>query len=91
MHAGPLHAGISNPNWEGMPAVLGKQGNIHFINLTLALYFGKALLFSESFSSVLISLFFFFIHMCIQGLGHFSPLPPPPPLPPTLPPSPPTP
>jgi hypothetical protein len=24
--------------------------------------------------------------MCIQGLGHFSPLPPPPPLPPTLPP-----
>jgi hypothetical protein len=33
-----------------------------------------------------------FIHMCIQGLGHFSPLPPPPPFPPTLPPpSPPTP
>jgi hypothetical protein len=31
-------------------------------------------------------LFFFIIHMCIQGLGHFSPLPPPPPLPPTLPP-----
>jgi hypothetical protein len=26
------------------------------------------------------------IHMCIQGLGHFSPLPPPPPLPPTPPP-----
>jgi hypothetical protein len=38
------------------------------------------------------SLFFFIIHMCIQGLGHFSPLPPPPPLPLTLPPpSPPTP
>jgi hypothetical protein len=52
MHAGPLHAGISNPNWEGMPAVLGKQGNIHFIILTLALYFGKAMLISESFSSV---------------------------------------
>jgi hypothetical protein len=34
----------------------------------------------------------FIIHMCIQGLGHFSPLPPPPPLPPTPPPpSPPTP
>jgi hypothetical protein len=34
--------------------------------------------------------FNFIIHMCIQGLGHFSPLPPPPPLPPTLPlPSPP--
>jgi hypothetical protein len=37
------------------------------------------------------SLFFFFhfsfiIHMCIQGLVHFSPLPPPPPLPPTPPP-----
>jgi hypothetical protein len=41
------------------------------------------------------ALFFFFsfiIHMCIQGLVHFSPLPPPPPLPPTPPPpSPPTP
>jgi hypothetical protein len=37
-------------------------------------------------------LFIFIIHMCIQGLGHFSPLPPPPPLPPTLPsPSPPPP
>jgi hypothetical protein len=24
---------------------------------------------------------FFFIHMCIQCLGHFSPFPPPPPLP----------
>jgi hypothetical protein len=30
--------------------------------------------------------FSFIIHMCIQGLVHFSPLPPPPPLPPTLPP-----
>jgi hypothetical protein len=28
---------------------------------------------------------FFFIHMCIQGLGHFSPLPPPPPLSPLRP------
>jgi hypothetical protein len=27
----------------------------------------------------------FIIHMCIQGLGHFSPQPPSPPLPPTLP------
>jgi hypothetical protein len=35
--------------------------------------------------------FSFIIHMCIQGLVHFSPLPPPPPLPPTPPPpSPPT-
>jgi hypothetical protein len=34
-------------------------------------------------------LFYFIIHMCIQSLGHFSPLPPPPPLPPNpLPPSP---
>jgi hypothetical protein len=33
--------------------------------------------------------FSFIIHMCIQGLRHFSPLPAPPPLPPTLtPPSP---
>jgi hypothetical protein len=41
-------------------------------------------------SSLLRPSFFFFsfiIHMCIQGLGHFSPLPPPPPLPP-IPPSP---
>jgi hypothetical protein len=37
-------------------------------------------------------LFCFIIHMCIQALGHFSPLPPPPPFPPTPPPpSPPTP
>jgi hypothetical protein len=28
----------------------------------------------------------FIIHMCIQSLGHFSPMLPPPPLPPTLPP-----
>jgi hypothetical protein len=36
--------------------------------------------------------FNFIIHMCIQGLVHFSPLPPPPPLPLTPPPpSPPTP
>jgi hypothetical protein len=28
----------------------------------------------------------FIIHMCMQGLSHFSPLPPPPPLPPTPPP-----
>jgi hypothetical protein len=36
--------------------------------------------------------YYFIIHMCIQGLGHFSPLPPSPPLPPTLsPPSPPDP
>jgi hypothetical protein len=35
--------------------------------------------------------FSFIIHMCIQALVHFSPLPPPPPLPPTPPPpSPPT-
>jgi hypothetical protein len=39
-----------------------------------------------------IPFFSFIIHMCIQSLGHFSPLPPPPPLPPTPhPPSPPTP
>jgi hypothetical protein len=30
--------------------------------------------------------FSFIIHMCIQGLDHFSPLPPPPPLPPIPPP-----
>jgi hypothetical protein len=31
-------------------------------------------------------LIYFFIHMCIQCLGHFSPLPPPPPLLPNPPP-----
>jgi hypothetical protein len=30
--------------------------------------------------------YYFIIHMCTQGLGHFSPLLPPPPLPPTSPP-----
>jgi hypothetical protein len=36
---------------------------------------------------ILLNLFFsFIIHMCIQGLGHFSPLPPLPPLPLTPPP-----
>jgi hypothetical protein len=30
-------------------------------------------------------IYLFIIHMCIQCLGHFSPLPPPPPLPPTPP------
>jgi hypothetical protein len=34
-----------------------------------------------------VSFFFsFIVHMCMQGLVHFSPLPPPPPLPPTPPP-----
>jgi hypothetical protein len=42
-------------------------------------------------SGTLLCFFFnFVIDMCIQGLGHFSPLPPPPRLPPTPPsPSPP--
>jgi hypothetical protein len=43
----------------------------------------------KGFSIHILFIFFFYsfiIHMCIQGLGHFSPLPPPPPLPPTLPP-----
>jgi tellurite resistance protein TehA-like permease len=30
---------------------------------------------------IFIYLFYFIIHMCIQGLGHFFPLSPPPPLP----------
>jgi hypothetical protein len=40
------------------------------------------------FTYLFIYFYCFIIHMCIQGLGHFSPLLPPPPLPPT--PSPPT-
>jgi quinol-cytochrome oxidoreductase complex cytochrome b subunit len=40
------------------------------------------------FVCVFFFLFVCFIHMCIQCLGHFSPLPPPPPLPPTPPSSP---
>jgi hypothetical protein len=48
----------------------------------LLLVYRKAINFFFHFS--------FIIHMCIQGLDHFSPLPPPPPLPPTSPtPSPP--
>jgi hypothetical protein len=38
---------------------------------------------STNLVSFLLLLFYFIIHMCTQGLGHFSPLPPPPPLPPT--------
>jgi hypothetical protein len=39
-----------------------------------------------TFLTQLISFFYcFIIDMCIQGLGLFSPLPPPPPLPPTPP------
>jgi hypothetical protein len=37
---------------------------------------------NEKFNKKILILFFFsFIHMCIQCLGHFSPLPPTPPLP----------
>jgi hypothetical protein len=36
---------------------------------------------------IIIIFYCFIIHLCIQGLGHFSPMPPPPPLPPTPPPS----
>jgi hypothetical protein len=44
------------------------------------------------FNLIFFNFYFFIIHMYIQCLGHFSPLPPPPPLPPTPPPpSPPTP
>jgi hypothetical protein len=42
--------------------------------------------FSFLFFIYLFIFYCFIIHMCIQGLGHFSPLPPPPPLPPTPPP-----
>jgi hypothetical protein len=38
------------------------------------------------FSGTLSFFYCFIIHMCIQHLGHFSPMPPPPPLPPTPPP-----
>jgi hypothetical protein len=42
--------------------------------------------FLDWYLSFFLSFFYcFIIHMCIQGLGHFSPLPPPPPLPPTPP------
>jgi hypothetical protein len=44
------------------------------------------LLWQFVFSSFFFSHFSFIIHMCIQGLVHFSPLPPPPPLPPIPPP-----
>jgi hypothetical protein len=64
------------------------------IALMLAKHYHLLKALSHRFDPILIkrkiSTFYFFycfiIHMCIQGLGHFSPLPPPPPLPPTLPP-----
>jgi hypothetical protein len=53
--------------------------------LWISLPFNKLM---QSFIIIIIII----IHMCIQGLGNFFPLPLPPPLPPTLPPpSPPTP
>jgi hypothetical protein len=39
----------------------------------------------RTFSSPLLFLFYFIIHMFLQSLDHFSPLPLPPPLPPTPP------
>jgi hypothetical protein len=54
----------------------------YFLGSNPAFFFPIFILFYFHFS--------FFIHMCIQVLCHFSPLPPPPPLPPTPPyPSPP--
>jgi hypothetical protein len=45
-------------------------------------------IFGTALASKLKAFFFFIIiHMCIQALGNFSPLPPPPPLPPTPPPT----
>jgi hypothetical protein len=46
--------------------------------------------YTLNFFFFLFNFYCFIIHMCIQCLGHFSPMLPPPPLPPTLlPPSPP--
>jgi hypothetical protein len=50
---------------------------------TVYIYF---LSFSCCSSLIFFFHFSFIIHMCIQGLVHFSPLPPPPPLPPAPPP-----
>jgi hypothetical protein len=41
--------------------------------------------FKEGILFLFFIFYYFIIHMCIQGLGRFSPLPLPPPLPPTLP------
>jgi hypothetical protein len=78
-----------------------KQKNSKQKNLLVILFtFPKFLLFfcgagvwtqsltflSHSTSTIYLFIYLFIIHMCIQCLGHFSPLPPPPPLPPTPPP-----
>uniref|UniRef100_A0A8C0ZXF9 Probable helicase with zinc finger domain n=1 Tax=Castor canadensis TaxID=51338 RepID=A0A8C0ZXF9_CASCN len=60
------------------------------IFLYLTYSWGNFFFFYGAFPYTFIYFFFFFhfsfiIHMCIQGLVHFSPLPPPPPLPPTPP------
>jgi hypothetical protein len=54
------------------------------MNMALQVALWKGNFFKSFFLHfIYLFIYFFIIHMCIQGLGHFSPLPPPPPLPPT--------
>jgi hypothetical protein len=47
-----------------------------FLNLILVM-FAQLYELTKTHLFLFIYLFYFIIHMCIQGLGHFSPLPPP--------------
>jgi hypothetical protein len=71
-------------NWIGLFG--GNRAYLHLQHFSFRKYsFQKLTEFSKG-NNVLAShaSFFFIIHMCIQGLGHFYPLPLPPPLLPML-------
>jgi hypothetical protein len=71
---------------------MGTSNNYSDVNqeplilFTLHFYEDNYFIFLLLFFCLFCFVFSFIIHMCIQGLVHFSPLPPPPPLPPTPPP-----
>jgi hypothetical protein len=53
--------------------------SIKHLSVSIFSLFGRTSRFSRLHYLSLYLLFYIIIHMCIQGLGHFSPLPPPPP------------
>jgi hypothetical protein len=58
---------------------------IYTIPFGMCLKFSKIFQISRTDTTIFSFPFSFIIHMCIQGLVHFSPLPPIPPLPPSPP------
>jgi hypothetical protein len=76
--------GETHVSYGTIQSVLEAGGLAHCFPMSIELLFERNIAYLSGFS------FFFFycfiIHMCIQSLGHFSPLLPPPPLPSTLPP-----